>query len=121
MPDSKLSMETPVLISEKNRSGHARGSSLSAEERETTITATDADDLVRIWTCQRKHITKLRSNVSFTEVRSGFHGTTEWAEFTIPADKWNPASGAKRKHNMTPEQREAAATRLREFNKSQTG
>ncbi len=32
-----------------------------AVERETTITISDADDLVRIWTAQRKVITALRN------------------------------------------------------------
>lgn len=90
--------------------------SLTADERETTVTSTDGDDLVRIWTCQKKHLGKLRRNPRFTEAVTGFYGTTEWAEFTIPADQWNPASGAKRQgRSMTPEQREAAAERLRSF------
>lgn len=86
---------------------------LTAAERETTVTVTDADDQVRIWTAQRRHITRLRKNPAFAEVRSGLYGTTEWAEFTIPADQWNPASGAKRRSSLTPEQRQAAADRLR--------
>lgn len=86
---------------------------LTAAERETTVNTADDDDLVRIWTAQRKHITRLRRNASFTEVASGHHGSTEWAEFTIPADSWNPASGAKRRVSMSDAQRKAAADRLR--------
>ena len=85
---------------------------LTAPERETTVATTDDDPEVRIWTAQRRHITRLRKHPAFTEVRQGWHGTMEWAEFTIPADKWNPASGAKRTRNMTDEQKQAAATRL---------
>lgn len=86
---------------------------LTAAERETTVTVTDDSEVVTIWTAQRKHITRLRKNPSFTEVGSGFHGSTEWAEFTIPADQWNPASGAKRRVSLSAEQRAAAADRLR--------
>jgi len=87
--------------------------SLEAGERETVINATDGDDLIKIWTAQRRFITKLRRNPNFTEVDSGHYGSTEWAQFTIPADRWNPASGAKRAHGaMSAEQRLAAAERL---------
>lgn len=85
----------------------------TAAERETTVTVTDADTDVRIWTARRKDITRLRKHNGATEIRSGFDGTTEWAEFTIPADKWNPATGIKRQgRKLTPEQRKAAAERL---------
>lgn len=83
-----------------------------AAERETTVVATDEDEIVRISSAQRRHITKMRRNPAFTEVRTGVHDGTEWAEFTIPADQWSPATGAKRKVNMTPEARAAAAARL---------
>lgn len=86
---------------------------LTAPERETTVTVTDDSDVVTIWTAQRKHITRLRKNPAFAEVASGHYGSTEWAEFTIPAESWNPASGAKRRVSLTAEQRAAAADRLR--------
>lgn len=86
--------------------------SLHASERETTVTSTDADAEVRIWTAQRRHIGRMRRHPAFTEVGSGFHDGSEWAEFTIPSDQWNPASGAKRKSTLTDEQRRAAADRL---------
>ena len=86
---------------------------LTAAERETTVTVSDDSDAVTIWTAQRKHITRLRKNPAFTEVRAGYHGSTEWAEFTIPADQWSPASGAKRRSNLSDEQKRAAAERLR--------
>ena len=86
--------------------------SLTPYERETTVNASDGDQVVRIWTAQRKHITRMRRHDSFTETATGYHGGTEWAEFTIPASDWNPASGAKRKRNLTDEQRQALADRL---------
>lgn len=86
--------------------------SLSAPERETIVTVSDADDLVRIWSAQRRHITRMRRNAQFTQIRTGFHGTTEWAEFTVPADRWSPV-GVKRQVSLTEQQREQAAARLR--------
>lgn len=91
--------------------------SLSAAERETTITATDADDEVRIWTCQRRYLGRLRRDPRFTEVRSGFHGETAWGEFVIAADHWTPNGGAKRvrKGPMSDAQRAALLDRLAEY------
>ena len=59
---------------------------------------------MRIWTAQRTYITALRHSGKFTETRSGFYGTTEWAEFTIPATSGARATGAKRVSNMSDEQ-----------------
>jgi len=93
---------------------------LSPDERETTIISTDGDDLVTIWTAQRRHITKLRRNSNFTETKSGFHGTSEWAEFTIPAERWNPVTGAKRAAPaQTPEQRERSLAALKAARETQ--
>ena len=86
--------------------------SLESAERETVAVSSDADDVVRIWSAQRRHITRMRKNAAFNEVRSGMDGSTEWAEFTIPARNWNPASGAKRRSAMSDEQKRAAAERL---------
>lgn len=82
-------------------------------ERETIVNASDGDDEVRIWTAQRRYITKLRNHPRATEVKGGFYGTSEWAEFTIPASQWNPVSGIKRQSTMSEEQRAAAGERLR--------
>lgn len=87
--------------------------SFSPAERETTITTSDVDDLVHIWSAQRKHITKMRRNPAFTEVRSGLHGSSEWAAFTIPVDRWSPL-GVKRSVSLTEQQREERRTRLLE-------
>ena len=60
----------------------------TAPERETIINLDDGSDLARIWTAQRPVITRLRKHPGFTEVASGFHGSSPWAEFTAPADKF---------------------------------
>ena len=86
---------------------------LEPDERETTISCTDGDAEVRIWTAQRRFITKLRHNPNFTQTGSGYFGSTEWAQFTIPAERWNPATGAKRVRSpLTDERREALAKQL---------
>lgn len=87
--------------------------SLTAAERETVITTDDASDTVMIWTAQRRHINRMRSKDAFTETGSGHYGSSEWATFTIAADDWNPATGAKRRRKpLTDEQRAELTERL---------
>lgn len=85
-----------------------------AAERETTVTVTDADDVVRLWSNRRKDITKLRKHPLATVVSEGIDQGTAWVEVEIPADKWNPVTGIKRAgRKLTDEQRQAMAERLR--------
>lgn len=83
-----------------------------ATERETVVNCSDGDDTVRIWTAQRRFITRLQRHPKATLVASGEHDGSAWAEFEIPASEWNPVSGIKRASNLTDEQRRAAAERL---------
>lgn len=85
--------------------------SLTAAERETTVTTSDDAEFVLIWTAQARHITRLRKDAAFEEVASGLFGTSEWAEFRIAADRWSPA-GVKRARKMTEAQKASAAQRL---------
>lgn len=87
---------------------------LTADERETIIRLSDGDDLVRIWTARRRDITALRKKPDATETSTGFHGTTEWAEFTIPRERWSTGRGIKgaRRH-LSDEQKAAVAERFR--------
>lgn len=87
--------------------------SLNSFERETVVTTSDGDDLVRVWTAQRTVITRISRDDRFTIVDSGEHEGTRWVSATIPAEKWNPVTGAKRTRTMTDEQKKAAADRLR--------
>lgn len=90
---------------------------LTAPERETVVTTDDGTDVVRIWTAQRKVINRLTKNSAFTLIKSGAHGSSPWAEFTIPADQWSPSSGAKRRSKpLSAEQRAALAARLARAN-----
>ena len=91
---------------------------LTAHERETVVTTSDGDELVRIWTAQRTVIHRLRKHPAFTETRSGHDGSSVWAEFTIPADRWSPATGAKRRVTLSAAQNEANTARLRAINQA---
>ena len=84
-------------------------------ERETTITGTDADDTLQIWSCRRRHITAMRRHPAFTETETGTipGTTTEYAKFTIADADWNPATGGRRRREMTDEQRAELAARAR--------
>ena len=82
-----------------------------ASERETTVVTSDADDLVHIWTAQRRHITRLRKDPAFIEVDSGNFDGSEWASFVISADIWSPA-GVRRSRRMTEEQKTRAREQL---------
>lgn len=87
---------------------------VTAAERETVINLNDADNLVHVWTMQAKHIRAFRKRAFVTETRSGFHDGSEWAEFTVPADKYSPVTGvAANRKPLTPEERERRARLLR--------
>lgn len=85
---------------------------LDAHERETVVNASDGDGLVRIWTAQRRYITRLRRDAAFTEIATGFHGRTAWVEFTIPAERWSPV-GVKRQRHLSDATRARCAERGR--------
>ncbi len=87
--------------------------SLTPPERETVVNASDGDPLVRIWTAQGTVITKLRKDPAFTELKTGRHDGTEWAEFTIPAEKFNLAKCVTRTRNLTEAQRAELSERMR--------
>lgn len=67
-------------------------------ERETTVTYSPGDPVVRIWTSVAKHLRAFRNDAAYTEVRS-------WpadgvipaaAEFTISRDLYEVARGRRR-------------------------
>ena len=58
--------------------------SLTADERETTITWCDADDKVLIYTAQRPMLSALSKNPSAVLVEAGMSGTSAWARYEIP-------------------------------------
>ena len=90
----------------------------TADERETVIHLSDADDLVVIWTAQLHVIRRLSKDTRFTLTEGS--EDEHWATFSIPAKAWNPVTGAKRKGTpQTPEQRERAIRNLAKGRASQ--
>lgn len=88
---------------------------LTADERETTLTVADGGDFVRIDTTRRKDITALRKRANVVQVAAGFHGTTEWASFLVPAHLYDVARGVKTPRTLSDEQRAVLAERARLF------
>ena len=88
-------------------------------ERETIINTSDGDQLVRIETWQRRYLGKLRRDPRFTETSNPDNPAHDI--FTIPADKWTPTSGAKRRVMLTPERKTELAQRLKTMNPRQEG
>lgn len=88
---------------------------LTADERETTLTVADGGDFVRIDTTRRKDITALRKRANVVEVETGYHGTTEWAQFLVPAHLYDVARGVKTPRTLSDEQRGVLAERARLF------
>ena len=83
---------------------------LTAPERETVISFSDADDTATIHTHQRKIITKLRNHPAATEHADLTFERSAGAVFEIPADLVSFRSGRRK---LSPEQAKAAAANLR--------
>ena len=111
-------------------------SSVPEAERETIIVIPGDRSEVSVWTNIPKHVRAFRKRAAPTtdnptttdhpavttyaepvpkvrELRSGFHGATEWADFRIAERDYSPERGVKRNSNLSPEQRAAAGERLR--------
>lgn len=112
-------------------------SAVPESERETIIVIPGDRSEVSVWTNIPKHVRAFRKRAvpsttdnpapsttpttttyaepvpKVRELRSGFHGATEWADFRIDERDYNPAQAVKRNSNLSPEQRAAAAERLR--------
>ena len=73
-------------------------------DESVTITLSDGDTLVRIWTSQHHVIQHLRKDKRFAETTDPSRCTTEEAEFTIPRTEWTPWGGAKHRRQLTDEQ-----------------
>ena len=78
------------------------------EEQETTVTW--AADRVVIYTAVPKHLRRLRGDGRATEISGG----EDWGSFEISSGVFDALNGFKRtRKKLTPEQREAAAKRLK--------
>lgn len=70
-----------------------------SSERETTITYTDADEAVQIYTCIRRDITALKKKAERGVVllEEGTHlDGTAYAKFEVPVELWRPGNAIKR-------------------------
>lgn len=95
---------------------------LNAFERETTISVSDGDEFVHVYTAQRKFINRLRKDDRVAIVASGEYEGSPWVAAQIPAHLWSPTSGLKRRSKpMTEEQRAAAVERLRRAREEKQG
>lgn len=88
---------------------------LTALERETTLTMNDGEPTVRINTAQRRILTALRKKPTvFREIATGFHGTTEWAEFEVDTSEvsFNLAASGRERRQLTEDQRQELSNRM---------
>ena len=112
-------------------------SAVPESERETIIVIPGDRSEVSVWTNIPKHVRAFRKRAvpsttdnpassttpttttyaepvpKVRELRSGFHGATEWADFRIAERDYSPERGVRRNSNLSPEQRAAAGERLR--------
>ena len=84
-----------------------------AEERETTATLIDADEVVRIYTCRRRDITALSKKAQPVESGTYLDGT-RWARFEIPADRFKLATAIRAKRDLSEAQRQALRERAKD-------
>lgn len=79
-----------------------------ASERETTITYTDADETVQVYTCIRRDITALKKKaergVVLLEEGTHLDGTT-YARFEVPMNLWRLGNAVKRTVSEASRQR----------------
>lgn len=87
--------------------------SLTLAERETTVTATEADEWVEIHTFQRRYMGALLRKLPNSNMLVAKHEPGEYLHVRLPAHEWNPATGVKRKGKpLTPERRAELAEQL---------
>lgn len=89
---------------------------LTAEERETIIRLSDADDFVLVDTTRRVDISAFKKKEDAELVAEGTFGSTAWATFKIPKARWSSARGIKSKpRTYTEEQKKEMAARLASY------
>jgi len=86
--------------------------SLTDDERETIVSMSDGGGLAHVYTAQRRMITRLKNNPAALLLGEGNHDGSAWARFTIPVELVSFRSSRPRRE-LTDEQRQAAAERLR--------
>ena len=102
-----------MAISEYRNEGNQGVMSLTDFERETVVNLNDGDDIARVYTAQRKVITRLKNNPAAALVEEGTFEGTAWARFTIPAEFVSFRSVRVRRE-LTAEQRQALSDAMRD-------
>ncbi|WRS29637.1 hypothetical protein U6G28_08925 [Actinomycetaceae bacterium MB13-C1-2] len=111
----------PLRNTELRETAEMDMKSVPLNERETTINIPGDGSEVMIWTNIPRDIRAFRSKApKVSELKSGFQGTTEWAEFRVAYKDFNPAKGVRNTRQLTEEQRQAVADRFRAFRENQT-
>lgn len=88
-------------------------SRIPAEEREIVVVQGEKDVVVRFETSIRRYITRLRKCPDVREIRTVRVGSSEEVTFEIPAGRWDPVSGVKRRRApLSEEQRAVLVARL---------
>lgn len=86
----------------------------SFDEQETTVTGHRKNGGYVIYSADPVHINKLRKDSRAIETKAG----EDWAQFEVSSKDFDPIGGFKRKSTMTPEQKLAAAERLKRVRNS---
>ncbi len=98
---------------------------LTRAERETVAVELPDCGVVLLDSTVKTDVSRMRRmSHYYTEVSAGYHGTSEWVRFSLPADRWNSRTQKFRaRRQQAPETREAASARLRSLNtrRSETG
>jgi hypothetical protein len=96
-----------------------------AEERETSITYSDADEQVLIYTCRRPDITALKKKLGqgVTLEREGvYEDGSPFAYFRIPRALFSVSRAVRSTQALSPEQRAARSERMKGIrNRAQNG
>jgi len=85
--------------------------SLTAPERETVITLSDAEYVAHVYTAQRPLITKLKKNPAATLIEEGTFEGSAYARFELPSGLISFRSG-RSKRELSDEQRTEIGKRL---------
>lgn len=93
---------------------------MTLDEHETIVTVSRTQELVSIYTSDPRYIRRIRKDDRYTVTREHSEdGEVVAIDATIPQDRFNALTGAKRRSRpMTPEQRQAASERLRRARES---
>ena len=83
-------------------------------EQETVVTIDREDNVAHIYSNNPAHVRRMLKDDRLTVVDTGEDEISGlWGNFRSEPGDWNPVTGLKRKRNLSDEQRQAMADRLR--------